>query len=142
MNACTLFHLWETSLLLDIQPWIQFCRAIVCSPCNPSWSSLESQRPSGLGEGRRGESCSQNGQHEVHAAGRESSAGKGGKSREVQQNQERSQAPNPQADGVIGKEGLFLQNCAQTHGYGACQTSLSFLSFLRDYRICRNWQGI
>lgn len=67
---------------------------------------------------------------------------KEGGASEVQQNQEERQAPNPQADGVVGKEGLFLQNCAQTHGYGACQTSLSFLSFLRDYRIRRNWQGM
>lgn len=137
-----LLHLWETSLLLDIQPWIQFHRAIVCSSCNPSWSSLKSQRSRRLAGGQRGERYSQNVSTKCALLEEHRQRAKEGGASEVQQNQEERQAPNPQADGVVGKEGLFLQNCAQTHGYGACQTSLSFLSFLRDYRIRRNWQGM
>lgn len=39
-------------------------------------------------------------------------------------------APEPQADGIIGKEGHFLQNRAQTRGHGSCPNEPILSSFL------------
>lgn len=55
---------------------------------------------------------------------------KGGTSWETQQNQKEGRAPQPQADGIIGKEELFLQDCAQAPGCGPCPSEPFLPSFL------------